>query len=201
MALTMKMLKGFNLDENVQQAILDAHLETVNGLTADRDKYKADADKLAEVQKQLKEATKKLEEADHDGYKAKYEAEKAAHEQLKTDTANEKARNAKESALREALKTAGYSEAGIKKIVKYGGFIDSAEVDESGKLKDSDKLLESVASEWSEYKGTTKIESATPEHPPVAPSDKKVSPEAAEAQKIFAELHASQYGETKSAKE
>ena len=194
MALTRSFLKALGIEEEKIGEIISAHSETVSGLKAEIDKYKADAEKLPDVQKQLDDANTKLKAADSDGYKAKYEAEKAAHEKLKTDTANEKTRNAKESALREALKAEGYSEAGIKKIVKYGGFIDSAELD-GDKLKDSDKLLESVAAEWSEYKGTTKTESAKPDNPPQAGTEKKVSTEAAEAAKIFAELHAAQFGE------
>lgn len=197
MSLTRSMLKSMALTDEQQNAIIEAHTETVNALKAERDQYKEDAAKLPEVQKQLTEATEKLKAADSDGYKAKYEAEKAAHEKLKTDTANEKTRNAKETALREALKAAGYSEAGIKKIAKYGGFIDSVNLDESGKLKDGDELLESVEAEWSEYKGTLKTESANPANPPISAHEKKVSADAADAAKIFAELHAQQYGETK----
>lgn len=197
MSLTRSMLKSMALTDEQQNAIIEAHTETVNALKAERDQYKADAEKLPEVQKQLDKANADLKAADSDGYKAKYEAEKAAHEKLKTDTANEKTRNAKETALREALKAAGYSDAGIKKIAKYGGFIDSVNLDESGKLKDGDKLLESVAAEWSEYKGTIKTESANPANPPISAPEKKVSADAAEAAKIFAELHAQQYGETK----
>lgn len=187
-------LAGLGIESDKIQILIDWHMETVKGLQAEIDKYKGNADKLPEVQKQLDEANAKLKAADSDGYKAKYEAEKAAHEKLKTDTANEKTRNAKETALREALKAAGYSDAGIKKIARYGGFIDSVNLDESGKLKDGDKLLESVAAEWSEYKGTFKTESANPANPPISAPEKKVSAEAAEAEKIFAELHAQQYG-------
>lgn len=196
MSLTRAMLKSMALTDEQQNAIIEAHSETVSVLKAEIEKYKSDAEKLPEVQKQLDEANTKLKAADSDGYKAKYEAEKAAHDKLKTDTANEKTRNAKETALREALKAAGYNDAGIKKIVRYGGFIDTAELDESGALKDSAKLLESVAAEWGEYKGTTKTESAKPDNPPQAGGEKKISTEAAEAAKIFAELHAAQYGET-----
>lgn len=195
MALTRSFLKALGIEEEKIGEIINAHSETVSGLKAEIEKYKGDAEKLPDVQKQLTEATEKLKAADSDGYKAKYEAEKAAHEKLKTDTANEKTRNAKETALRDALKAAGYSDAGIKKIVKYGGFVDSAELD-GDKLKDSDKLLESVAAEWSEYKGTTKTESAKPDNPPQAGTEKKVSASAEDAAKIFAELHAAQYGET-----
>lgn len=201
MSLTRSMLKSMALTDEQQNAIIEAHAETVNALKAERDQYKEDAAKLSDVQKQLTEATEKLKAADSDGYKAKYEAEKAAHEKLKADTANEKTRNAKETALREALKAAGYSDAGIKKIAKYGGFIDSVNLDESGKLKDGDKLLESVAAEWSEYKGTFKTESANPANPPISAPEKKVSADAADAAKIFAELHAQQYGEAKATKE
>ena len=197
MSITRAMLKGYNLDENVQTAILDAHLETVNALKSEIDKYKGDAANLPEVQKQLDDANAKLKAADSDGYKAKYEAEKAAHDKLKEDTATAKTRAAKESALREALKAAGYSESGIKKIVKYGGFIDSVKLDDDGKFTNSEEVMKSAADEWSEYKGTTKTESAQPANPPTSGNEKKLDADVMEAQKLFAELHAAQYGEIK----
>lgn len=197
MSLTRSMLKSMALTDEQQNAIIEAHTETVNALKAERDQYKEDAEKLPEVQKQLEKANADLKAADSDGYKAKYEAEKAAHDKLKTETAEEKTRTAKESALREALKAAGYAESGIKKILKYGGLTASVELDESGKIKNAETLMKSADSEWSEYKGKQEPAAASAANPPISAPEKKVSADAAEAAKIFAELHAQQYGETK----
>ena len=193
MALTRSFLKALGIDEEKIGEIINAHSETVTALKAEAEKYKADAEKLSDVQKQLDAAKDALKAADSDGYKAKYEAEKAAHEKLKADTAAEKTRTAKESALREALKAAGYSEAGIKKIVKYGGFVDSAELD-GDKLKDGEKLLKSVAEEWGEYKGTQETKKSEPATPPTDTGSKPVDEQAKLAAEIAAQFHADRYG-------
>jgi hypothetical protein len=194
MSLTRSMLKSMALTDEQQNAIIEAHTETVNALKAERDQYKADAEKLPEVQKQLDKANADLKAADSDGYKAKYEAEKAAHDKLKTETAEEKTRTAKESALREALKAAGYAESGIKKILKYGGLTASVELDESGKIKNAEALMKSADDEWSEYKGKQEPAAASAANPPESNPKKEISAQATEAAKIFAELHAAQYG-------
>lgn len=194
MSLTRSMLKSLALTDEQQNAIIEAHTETVNALKAERDKYKADSEKLPEVQKQLEKANADLKAADSDGYKAKYEAEKAAHDKLKTETAEEKTRTAKESALREALKAAGYAESGIKKILKYGGLTASVELDESGKIKNAETLMKSAEDEWSEYKGKQEPAAESAANPPESNPKKEISAQATEAAKIFAELHAAQYG-------
>lgn len=194
MALTRNFLKALGIDEDKIGEIVNANSESLAGVIAERDKYKAEAEKLPNVQKQLDEANAKLKEADHDGYKAKYEAEKAAHDKLKTETAEEKTRTAKESALREALKAAGYAESGIKKILKYGGLTASVELDESGKIKNAEALMKSADDEWSEYKGKQEPAAASAANPPESNPKKEISAQATEAAKIFAELHAAQYG-------
>lgn len=192
MALTRSFLKALGIEEEKIGEIINAHSETVSGLKAEIEKYKGDAEKLPEVQKQLTEATEKLKAADSDGYKAKYEAEKAAHEKLKTETANEKTRNAKETALREALKAAGYAESGIKKILKYGGLTASVELDESGKIKNAETLMKSADDEWSEYKGKQEPAAASAANPPENQNPKKPESKAAE---IVAQIQRDYYGE------
>ena len=47
MAITRKLLKGMGLTEEQQDTIIEAHTDTVNGLKADIDRYKADAEKTS----------------------------------------------------------------------------------------------------------------------------------------------------------
>lgn len=192
MSLTRSFLKALGIEEDKIGEIINAHSETVTALKSEIEKYKADAEKLPEVQKQLDKANADLKAADSDGYKAKYEAEKAAHDKLKTETAEEKTRTAKESALREALKSAGYAESGIKKILKYGGLTASVELDESGKIKNADKLMQSADSEWSEYKGKQEPAAANAANPPENQNPKKPESKAAE---IVAQIQRDYYGE------
>ena len=100
MAITRKLLKGMGLTEEQQDTIIEAHTDTVNGLKADVDRYKADAEKLPGVQKELND----LKGKGDDGYKEKYESEHKAFEDYKTSVAAEKTTAAKEKALETALK-------------------------------------------------------------------------------------------------
>ena len=45
MAITRKLLKGMGLTEEQQDTIIEAHTDTVNGLKADVERYKADAER------------------------------------------------------------------------------------------------------------------------------------------------------------
>ena len=194
MSITRQMLKGFQIAEEVQTAILDAHLETVNALKAERDLYKADAEKLPDVQKQLTEAQNALKAAEKDDYKGKYESEKAAHDKLKAETAAEKTRITKETAMREALKAAGYSDKGISKIIKFGGLSDKITIDDDGKATNADEFVKAADSEWSEYKGNTEPASAPPATPPADTGSKAADPQLAHAAELAAKFHADRYG-------
>ena len=196
MGITRQMLKGFQLTEEVQAAILDAHLESINALKAEIEKYKADAEKLPEIQKQLTDAQKLLKDAEKDDYKGKYESEKAAHEKLKAETAAEKTRTAKETAMREALKAAGYSDKGIAKIIKFGGLGDKITLGDDGKATNADEFVKAADSEWSEYKGESKPASAAPATPPENAGSKPADAQLAHAAELAAKFHAERYGET-----
>ena len=165
MAFRRSTLAAMGLTNEQVESIIELHTETVNALKADIDKYKEAAEKLPDVQRQLEEANSKLKNSDD--YKGKYESEKAAHDKLKTEVQNKETTAKKSSAFKAFLKEKGYSENGIGKIAKYGGYIEKVELDEDGKITNSDKLMSAVESEWSEYKPQTGTQRHTPVTPPV----------------------------------
>lgn len=165
MAFRRSTLAAMGLTNEQVDSIIELHTETVNALKADIDKYKEAAEKLPDVQRQLDEANSKLKNSDD--YKGKYESEKAAHDKLKTEVQNKETTAKKSSAFKAYLKEKGYSENGIGKITKYGGYIDKIELDEEGKITNSDKLMSAIESEWSEYKPQAGTQRHTPVTPPV----------------------------------
>ena len=195
MALTRSFLKALGIEEEKIGEIIIAHSETVSGLKADIDKYKADAEKLPTVQKQLSETQEALKTAEKEDYKGKYESEKAAHQKLIEETAAEKTRVAKENAMREALKAAGYSDKGISKIIKFGGLSDSVKLDDNNKMTNTDDFVKAADSEWSEYKGESKPASAAPATPPEDNGSKPADAQAAHAAELAAKFHRERYGE------
>lgn len=165
MAITRKLLKGMGLTEEQQDTIIEAHTDTVNGLKADVERYKADAEKLPAVQKELDEIKGK----GNDGYKEKYEAEHKAFETYKKTVDAEKTTAAKEKAVEAVLKKIGVSEKrlqSVAKLAKADGLLDALELDENGAVKDADKLEKSLKDGYSEYITTTITKGADTATPP-----------------------------------
>lgn len=161
MALTRKMLKAMGIEEEKIDQIIEAHAETVDGLKADVNKYKGDAEKLPGVQKELGD----LKAAGDGGYKEKYEKEHKAFEDFRKEITTEKTKAAKEKAYRELLKEAGVSEKRIDTVMKV--FIhNDIELDESGKIKDADKVTEGVKKEWADFIVQTQTTGAKTSTPP-----------------------------------
>lgn len=192
MAFTRKFLSALGIEADKIEQIIDSHTEVTDALKAERDRYKTEAEKVADVQKQLDEANKKLENADKDDYKEKYESEKTAHEKLKNEISAKETTAKKTDALKSFLKEKGYSDKGISKIAKYGGYLEGIELDENGKLKNSDKLISDIETEWSEYKASSSDFEYKPGTPPNNSGDPgKTTSHAAE---IAAAYHNKIYG-------
>lgn len=167
MSITRKLLKGMGLTDEQQDTIMEAHLETVNGLKSDIDKYKGDAEKLPGVQKELDE----LKAVKDDGYKEKYEKEHKAFEDFKKEKAAKEALIAKEKAFRAALREVNINDKRMDTVVKAAhadGVIDGLELDENGAIKDADKLKENIKAEWADFIVTVETRGADIAHPPVS---------------------------------
>lgn len=165
MAITRKLLKGMGLTEEQQDTIIEAHTDTVNGLKADVDRYKADAEKLPVVQKELDD----LKGKGDDGYKEKYESEHKAFEDYKKTVDAEKTTAAKEKAVEAVLKKIGVSEKrlqSVAKLAKADGLLDALELNDDGAVKEADKLEKSLKDSYSEYITTTSTKGADTPTPP-----------------------------------
>lgn len=165
MALTRKMLKAMGIEEEKIDEIVDAHSETVTALKKDRDKYKEDAEKLPEVQKLYDDLKKEVDEKTEDPYKEKYEKEHKDFEAYKKSIDAEKTKAKKLEAFKELLKEAGISEKRIDAIAKITS-MDDIELDADGKIKDSDKRIEAVKEEYSEFVVTEETKGADTKTPP-----------------------------------
>ena len=189
MALTRNMLKGMSLTDEQIDTIIESHAETVDGLKAERDKYKANAEKLADVQEELNA----LKAKGDGGYKEKYDKLKTDFDNYKAEIENAKKLEAKKDAYRELIKDAGLSEKGAEKALKYAEW-DKIEV-EDGKIKDSKEHMKALKEEWAEYVVKENTEGASVTNPPANNGSSKYSSKAdimkikdtAERQKAIAE--------------
>lgn len=141
MALTRKFLEALQIPENAVQAIIDEHMTTVSGIKTEwENKFnqeKAKADTIPALEKDLKDESGKT-------YKELYEAEKTAHETLKSDIAGKAAKAAKESAVK-AYFTDKKIKADAMGLALRATNLDSIELDEAGKIKDSKSLDDLLA--------------------------------------------------------
>ena len=166
LSLTRKFLEGMGIDEKQVESIIEAHSETVNGLKADRDKYKEQAGKVADLQKQLEEA--EAASGSGDEWEQKYQDEHQAFEDFKAQVETEKAEADKAQAYRGMLMAAGIDPKRIDAIMRV---TDLSQVEiEDGKLKDTEKLQESAKQEWADFVVKSNTQGSNPANPPTKPS-------------------------------
>lgn len=165
MALTRKSLKAMGLTDEQVDSIIEMHSETVDALKEQRDQYKADAEKLPEIQKQLDTANHQLESAGKDSWKVKYDALKEDFDAYKADQTAKETRSAKEKAYTELLKSAGIPDKRIAAVLKVSD-LDSLELEDNGSVKDSEKITESIKTEWADFIPTTTQVGPTTPNPP-----------------------------------
>lgn len=150
MAFTRKMLKAMGIEDEKIEQIMDAHVEVTDALKADRDKYKADADALSTVQKELDDLKK-----DGGDWKAKYEKEHADFELYKSDVDQKQTKAEKAAAYRKMLSEIGVHDKRIDAVMRLSeSDIGAIQLDESGAIKDADKVKEAAKKEWGDYIGT-----------------------------------------------
>lgn len=181
MALTREFLRALGIEEDKIGAIVNANSESLSGVIADRDKYRADAEKLADLQKQLDEARKQLKAAqdtikaaEKEDYKGKYESEKAAHEKLQSDIVAKETAAKKEAALTQAAKKAKYSADAISMILDskrdYAGRI---EFDADGNATNIEAIMGEIAADRPNLTPKTETKAHTPANPPSDVGGKK----------------------------
>jgi len=175
MSLSRKFLSAMGLEADKIDQIIEAHTESLEGIKAERDKYKeqidsnksdfdAKAKELADTRKELDDLKKQVETdakeregKDYDKLKKEFDDYKAEQEA--------KATNAKkESALKELLADMKMSEKGSKQVLKWMG-VTNIELDEDGKIKDASNLRKAIKEDWGDYiqeKGEKGADTPTP---------------------------------------
>ena len=174
MSLTRKMLKAMGIEDEKIEQIISEHVEAIDALKKERDSYKEDAEKLPDVQKKLDAANEAVKEAGSDKYKLKYDALKEEYDKYKSDIEKKTTHTAKEVAYREILKAAGVSDKRIDSVIRVSD-VDGIELDADGKVKDADKLTDSVKSEWADFIVTEHVTGAQTSNPPASGGEQDLS--------------------------
>ena len=158
MALSRSYLKSMGLSDEQVNSIIEAHSETVEGLKAERDKYKADADKLPEVQKQLDALT-------GEDWKGKFERERKDFADYKADVANKERLGKVKAAYRQVLEGIKVGKDHIDSIMEVTDF-GKMKLGDDGKLEDVDNLTANAKQRWSGFITTQVTKGANVATPP-----------------------------------
>lgn len=128
-------------------------------------------------------------------WKTKYDALKDDFEAYKKDITAKESKAARSNAYKELLKQAGISEKRLDAVLRVSD-IDSLEMGEDGKFKDSDKILEGIKNEWADFITTTETKGAETSTPPTNNGGGKMTKaeimkikDTSERQKAIAENH------------
>ena len=179
MALTRKMLKAMDLDDDKISQIIDAHQSTIDEIATERDslkadaaKYKAEAERLGSVEKDLIKAQAKLEDAEKTSEKLKSLQDE--FNTYKADVDAKATRAQKEKAYRALLTEAGVSEKRFDSIIKVSD-LDKVELDKDGNVKDSKNIVNSLKTEWADFIVTEGVRGASTSNPPANTGGGKMS--------------------------
>lgn len=163
MGLTRKYLKGMNLTDEQVDSIIEAHLDSVNALKAEAEKFKGDSEKLAEVQKELDT----LKAKGDDGYKEKFEKAQKELDDFKADVTAKETKAKTEKAVREYYESKNIKGKSLDIAMRgSAGEIASAKLDANGKLTDTKALDDLVSGMFSGLVSQTETTGARTETPP-----------------------------------
>lgn len=170
------------IEDKQIETIIEAHSDTVSGLKREIAQYKDDAEKVPDLLKQLEDAkaadnSEELQSKLDEAIKAKETAEAAladaqkSLDDFKAEVQAEKDAATKAGAYRkQVLEAAGIASDYMDDVMAVTK-LDTFELDDSGNIKDADKLVESAKDKWKSFVVKTKTDPAQVETPPT-PTDK-----------------------------
>lgn len=194
MALTRKMLSAMDIPAEKIDEIISAHTETVNAIKEERDQLKFDVENLKDLEKKFEKVNSELETLKSGDWENKYTTLKGEYDSYKTDTETKAVKAAKESAYKQLLLDAGISDKRIASIMKVSD-VDAVSLDSDGKIKDADKLTESVKTEWADFIVTEGKKGAETPAPPASEGDGGKQP--SRAAQLAAKYRNEHYGDPK----
>ena len=174
--------------ENIVTAIKN----TVGNEYVSKERYKTKLNEIDTLKEQQQTAEDNATTAEK--WKTKYDALMDEYTNYKNDIAEKDKKASKTEAYKKLLKETGVSEKRISSVVKVAD-IDSIELDEEGKIKDAEKLGESIKEEWADFIEVKKEKGAETDNPPA--NNGGESPKVSRAAQIAAKYHNDMYGANK----
>ena len=161
MALKRETLKAMGLTEEQINAIIDGHTETVTGLTNRINALEADLKGLPDLKKQLEDARANS----GDTWKSSYDDVKKQFDAYKAEVEGKEQAAKIKAAYKSMLEEEKIDPKRYDVIMRATSF-DGMKLDKDGKLKDADKLRESIKSDWADFVQVTGTKGADVSTPP-----------------------------------
>lgn len=174
MALTRKMLKAMGIEDEKIEQIIEEHVESIDGLKAERDRYKSGVEEAEGLRKQLEEAKAAGEGAGE--YEEKYKAKCKELEDFKAKVDGEAAEREKRGLYRKLLEEAGIDPKRVDSVLKVSDLSNVSVRD--GAIEGADDLTEGIKSEWADFIATTSTRGANVPNPPKGGGSTAVTPDA-----------------------
>ena len=148
------------LTEEQVNAIIEAHMETVEGLKKERDAFRTSAEAAEAVAKERDSLKAQLEKA---GDAAKVQADFDAYKQ---QVEQDKLNTLKAAALDKAFKDAGVVKDTFRATLGRIWDMDKVELDETGGIKNAETLIETMKRDYGDFIATTTTTGTSPVTPP-----------------------------------
>lgn len=168
------MLKAMGIEDEKVDQIIEEHVESIDGLKAERDRYKAGAEEAEGLRKQLEEAKAAGEGAGE--YERKLKALTEEFEAYRAKVDGEAAEREKRDLYRKLLEDAGVDPKRIDSVLRVSDLSKVAVKD--GAIEGADELTEGIKSEWADFIATTSTRGAQVPNPPKGGGSNAVTPEA-----------------------
>lgn len=171
MALSRKFLAAMGIETDKVDEIISAHVETVEGLKAERDSLKEKAEKYDAEKKKADDLTVRVADLEKqvngtDSYKEKYDALKGEYDAYKSNIENEKATASKTKAYKEMLKEIGVAEKRLDSVLKVTD-LSKIKLAQDGTIEGVEDLKTKAASEWADFIEKSATKGAAVTKPPV----------------------------------
>lgn len=179
--ITRKLLNSLGIEQEKQEAIIEAHTELVNMLKEQISRSGDTADELERVKKELGETKESLKAAndkitayEKDDYAGKYKLLNEEYEKYKSDIAAKETTAKSKTALNDYLISKGYSESAARLITNHSDYHTHIEYDDKGKAKNLGDILKDIQAERDFAVFTPKVTETRhiPETPPANTGEK-----------------------------
>ena len=146
-------------------AIVTSIRTAIGNEFVDKERYKAKLTELDSLKEQVQDAKDSATTAEK--WKTKYDAIKADFEDFKAAQAAKEAKGVKMEKFKALLQENGVMDKYIATVLRASDAdIDAIELDGDGKIKDVEKLRESIKKDWADFIGTESRTGANESNPP-----------------------------------